>query len=235
MPAPAARSADGNDHVKLWDLPVRLVHWAIVVLLPWQWWTHKTNDIELHKQLGYVTLGLVVFRLLWGLVGSTTARFGHFVKGPGGVGSYLRTLRSNSAEPMVGHNPLGGWSVIALLGLLAAQVALGLFAQDVDGIESGPLSYLVSYDQADMAREWHELVFNVLLGVVALHIVAIVWYLAIKRDNLLVPMITGRKRFGQPVDAPEHASPWRMAVCAALAAAFAWWVSLGCPIPGATG
>jgi cytochrome b len=235
MPATGAQTATGDGRVKLWDLPVRLVHWAIVVLLPLQWWTDEIGNIALHKQLGYITLALVVFRLLWGLVGSSTARFGHFVRGPGGVGSYLRALRSNSAEPVVGHNPLGGWSVIALLGLLAVQVALGLFAQDIDGIESGPLSYLVSYDQADLAREWHEVVFNLMLAVVALHVIAIVWYLAVRRDNLLAPMITGRKRFDQPVEPPALASPWRMAVCALIAAAFAWWVSLGCPLPGAAG
>ncbi|MET0179405.1 MAG: cytochrome b/b6 domain-containing protein [Novosphingobium sp.] len=235
MPAPRAPLAAADDHVKLWDLPVRLVHWAIVVLLPWQWWTHETNDIELHKLLGYVTLGLVVFRLLWGVVGSSTARFGHFVKGPGGIGAYLRALRANASEPVVGHNPLGGWSVIALLALLTAQVALGLFAQDVDGIESGPLSYLVSYDQADAAREWHETVFNLMLAAIALHVVAIVWYLAVKRDNLLAPMITGRKRFDQPVQPPALAAPWRMVPCAFAAAAFAWWIALGCPLPGAAG
>src|SRR5687768_2369014 len=111
--------------IRLWDLPVRLVHWAFVLLLPALWWTAEEGEIEWHRRLAYMMLALLLFRLLWGFFGSATARFSQFVKGPAGILSYLR---DRPGPRVVGHNPLGGWSVLLLLGLLATQVALGLFA-----------------------------------------------------------------------------------------------------------
>jgi cytochrome b len=233
--APNASSATAARQVRLWDLPVRLVHWSFVILLPALWWAAEIRaDIELHKTLGYVMLALLAFRLLWGFVGSSTARFGEFVRGPRGVFSYLRDLRSKRAQPIVGHNPLGGWSVIALLLLLVAQLLLGLFAQDVDGIESGPLSYLVSYEGADAARELHQQVFNVLLALVAVHLGAIVFYRVVHGNDLVKPMITGSRQFAGPVREPAFVHPWRVIACLVVAAGLTWWVSLGCPIPGVT-
>jgi cytochrome b len=224
-----ATRGDGTAAIKLWDLPVRLVHWAFVVLLPWLWWTAKNGDIETHLKLGMVMLILVVFRILWGLLGSSSARFGSFVRGPVTVARYLRGLFGKEGEPIVGHNPLGGLSVVALLLLLAAQVGFGLVAQDTDGLYSGPLNSLVDYDTAEAARGWHELGFNVILAVVALHVLAIVFYLAVKRDNLLGPMITGRKRYPGTVAAPVMAPLWRLALCAGLAFGAGWWVWSGGP------
>lgn len=214
--------------VRLWDLPVRLVHWSFVALLPALWWTGDHGQIDRHKQFGTVMLGLVAFRLLWGLFGSATARFADFLAGPQRIIAYLR----GTAEPRPGHNALGGWSVVGLLGLLAAQATIGLFAQDIDGIESGPLSYLVSYDAADRARHWHQLGFNLLLGLIALHLAAILYYAAIKRDNLTKAMITGHKAYGAAVVQPRIAPAWRVVSCAVIAAGLAWWISNGAPLPG---
>ncbi|MBC2669350.1 cytochrome b/b6 domain-containing protein [Novosphingobium piscinae] len=225
-------SLAGVTATRLWDLPVRLVHWSFVVLLVALWLSAENGAIGLHKTLGLIMLGLVVFRLLWGFVGSSTARFAGFVRGPGRVLAYLRGLRDPGQAPVVGHNPLGGWSVLGLLGVLAVQVALGLVSQDTDGIESGPLNHLVSYDTAELARELHELLFNGLLLLVAIHLAAIVFYRVVKRDNLITPMITGRRQFAVPIEAPQIAPWWRAVLCAALAAALAWWVSLGAPKPG---
>lgn len=221
--------------IRLWDLPIRLVHWSFVVLLAALWWSAEVaHDNDLHKKFGYVMLALLVFRLLWGLVGSSTARFRQFVRGPRAVAGYLRNLRSADAQPIVGHNPLGGWSVMALLLLLILQVVVGLFAQDVDGIESGPLSYLVSYETADAARAVHQQIFNILLALVALHLAAVLFYRFVHRHDLVGPMVTGRKTFAGPVAEPTFASPLRMLVCVLLAGAVTWWVTLGCPIPGVT-
>jgi cytochrome b len=220
---------DGIASIKLWDLPIRVVHWSFVVLLPGLWWTAKKGDIDTHVKLGIAMLILVVFRILWGLVGSSTARFASFVRGPLTVARYLRGLFGKEGEPIVGHNPLGALSVVALLLLLAAQVGFGLVAQDTDGLYSGPLNSLVSYDTAEAARGWHELGFNVILGVVAIHVLAIVFYLAVKRDNLVTPMITGRKRYASAVAAPATAPLWRLALCLALAFGAGWWVWSGAP------
>ena len=217
---------------RLWDLPVRLVHWSFVVLLGALWISAENGAIGLHKTLGLIVLALLVFRLLWGLVGSSTARFAAFLRGPAGVRAYLRGLNDPHHPPVVGHNPLGGWSVVALLGLLLVQVGLGLVTQDTDGVQSGPLNHLVSYDTAELARELHELVFNVILAFVALHVAAILYYRVAKRDNLITPMITGSRRYAVAVAAPRMAPWWRAVLCAALAAALAWWISLGAPKPG---
>jgi cytochrome b len=217
--APAVRT-------KLWDWPIRLMHWSFALLMPALWWTWKSGDIATHELLGYITLGLLAFRLYWGFFGSSTARFLSFVKGPRGIWAYLRGTGPETA----GHNPVGALSVLILLGLMIAQVIVGLFTQDVDGIESGPLTYLVSYETADAARHWHDLLFDVLLGFIALHLAAIAFYQLVKRDNLVGPMLTGRKRMTVSMP-PSFAPWWRILVGAAISAGLAYWVSLGCPLP----
>ncbi len=221
---------DAGGMVRLWDAPVRIIHWAFVLLFPGLWWSAEKGDLALHQRLGYCMLALVVFRVLWGLFGSSTARFASFVKGPTAVFAYVRTLLSKSGEEKPGHNPLGAVSIIALLGLLTAQVSLGLFAQDEDAIESGPLSYLVSYEGADAAREWHHSLFDVLLVLVGIHVFAIAFYLFYKRDNLVKPMITGKKHFAKPVVAMESAPLWRTVVIGIFSAGFSFWISQGAPL-----
>lgn len=221
----------GERRIPVWDIPIRLVHWSFVLLLPGLWLTWKTGQMALHRQLGYVMLGLLIFRLYWGFFGSSPAQFVSFVRGPLVVLHYARTLFSKPGAPRLGHNPLGGWSVLILLGLLCAQVSLGLFAQDTDGIESGPLAHHVSFETADAARELHEIGFNLILVFVALHIGAVLFHLAFKRDNLIRPMITGHRAMPASVAPPQFAHPVRVIVGAALGIGGAWWVSLGCPLP----
>ncbi len=215
--------------VKLWDLPVRLIHWAFVGLMIALWWTWKTERMSLHVWLGNITLGLVVFRLLWGVMGSSPARFASFVKGPRAVTRYLGALFSKSAEPVVGHNPLGGWSVIALLGVLAAEVTLGLFAADTDGLNSGPLNYKVSDSLGETLTHWHGVVFYVLLALIAVHLAAIAFYFLVKRENLIGPMITGARTLPERVTPPRFAPLWRLAVCIVVTMGVMWWVSAGAP------
>lgn len=209
--------------VRLWDLPLRLVHWSLVLLIPALWWTWRSDDMALHERLGYIALGLLLFRIYWGIFGSSTARFAHFVKGPREIAAYLRG--GNPAN--VGHNPLGALSVLLLLGLMLAEVGLGLFVQDVDGIEAGPLAIYVSYETAEWARGWHALLFDAILAMVALHVAAILFYLLVKHDNLVGPMITGRKSFAREVQPPRLASFANALIGIALSAALVWWVSSG--------
>lgn len=225
--------AGGTRSVKLWDLPVRLVHWSFTGLIPALWWTAERGNISLHLTLGLIMLGLVVFRVLWGVVGSSTARFSSFVRGPGAIRAYLAAARSGSGAPVVGHNPLGALSVIGLLGLLALQVSLGTVAQDTDGVVSGPLNHLVSWDTAVAASEAHEIVFNLILALIAVHIAAILYYRLVRHDRLVAPMITGRKAFAAAVPSPRIAPLRRALLVAAIAAAVAVWVSWGVPPWGA--
>ncbi len=165
------------------------------------------------------------FRLIWGLVGGSTARFASFVRPPERVVEYMRGAEHSRRA---GHNPVGGYSVLAMLLLLALQVASGLFATDVDGLASGPLSYMVSFDQGRGAAALHELSFNVLLAVIGLHVVAILFYLFVRRRNLVRPMITGAGEGGEGEGgALVPARPIVLVAAIALSGALAWWTSTG--------
>ena len=178
--------------------------------------------MDWHRYSGYALLGLLIFRIYWGFAGSSSARFSQFLRSPGGVIAYLRESRDVSKD--AGHNPLGGWSVALLLTLMLAQVAIGLFVSDVDGIESGPLSHLVSFDTSRTLAEIHEIVFNVILAFIGLHIAAILFYLLVKRDNLLVAMFTGRRR-GVRLNAMTPVPAWRVLPGIVLASGIVWWVA----------
>jgi cytochrome b len=207
--------------VRVWDVPVRLVHRATVIAVALSWWTGETGRLEWHRWSGYALLGLVTFRIYWGFFGSSTARFRQFVRGPRAVAGYLRGAWNVAA----GHNPLGALSVLALIVLLLAQVMLGLFAVDVDGIESGPLSLYVSFETGRLAAEWHEAVFNVLLALTALHIVAIAWYRVVKKEKLVEAMIHGTRAYPQDVPPVQHASLLRLVLGIVLASGFTWAVA----------
>ena len=206
-----ARSTEKTARFRLWDAPVRLFHWAIVVLFAMSWGSGEYDNLELHRLFGYATLTLVLFRLGWGLAGSDTARFAYFLKGPRAVLAYAAGLARGDAPSHIGHNPLGGWSVMTILMLLLVQCGLGLFAVDVDGIESGPLNDLVSFETGRTVAHLHGAVFNLLLLVVLLHLAAIVFYRLVKRDNLILPMVTGTRPIepGQAKPVLGFASPWR--------------------------
>jgi cytochrome b len=208
--------------VRVWDVPTRLTHWLIVLLVGFSWWTAETSRMEWHRWSGYTMLGLVIFRIYWGLAGSSTARFSEFVRGPRAV---VRYLRGGWAEAP-GHNPLGALSVVALLALLAAQVTLGLFAVDVDGIESGPLSTYVSFEAGRAAAGWHETIFNVLLGLVALHVAAVGYYIIFRKQALVAAMVHGKRAYPAPQPpSMRSASALRLVIGVVVAAGLTWMVT----------
>jgi cytochrome b len=214
---------------RLWDLPIRLVHWSLVLLLPAMWWTAENDNLSLHMTLGYVAVAIVLFRIIWGFVGSSNARFSQFLKGPGAVAGYLRGFFSGEpAKAHAGHNPAGGWSVIILLLLLAAQVGLGLFALDEDNVGS-PLTSMVEYDTARSLAEIHELGFNLILAFVVIHIAAVLYYSLVKKDRIVPPMVTGSRDLPEDIEAPRIAPLWKAAVVLVITGAFAWWISKGMP------
>lgn len=180
--------------VRVWDLPVRLVHWAVAALFLFSWVTAEIDQLAWHKLSGYAILGLVVFRIYWGFVGGQTARFVSFVRGPRTFWHYAKSVFERQGERLLGHNPMGGWSVVALLSLLLIQCGLGLFATDVDGIESGPLDDLVSFHTGRLIAHLHGVVFNLLLALVGLHLAAILFYALHKREDLIGAMLHGYKR-----------------------------------------
>lgn len=218
--------ADNSSSVSIWDWPVRVSHWGFALLIPAMWYTAEYSHWGWHKRLGLVLLGLLVFRILWGFVGTRTARFSSFVKGPRAVVAYLR----GRYEHGIGHSPIGALSVIALLSAMLAQVGMGLFAGDpYDGM-TGPLNSLVSIATADWLTDTHEWFYWVVLGLVALHLGTIAFYAAVKRTNLVGPMVTG-KRLGagdHSNDAPGLAA---LVVAIGVAVGVAVWVAYGAPPP----
>jgi cytochrome b len=218
-----ALSSRTSEKQPVWDLPVRLVHWLLSALIVFSWWSVHNHHTDWHIWSGCAILTLLIFRLLWGLVGSSTARFANFIRGPRAIGQFLRGEWRG-----IGHSPLGAVSVIALFGAVAVQVGLGLISEDPDGLYFGPLSRLVSTDTSDSARDIHELWFNVILGLVVLHIAAIFFY-RLRGRHLTKPMITG-KAVLDPDSAPMRPGKWWVAlVCLAIAFAVVRWIVAGAP------
>jgi cytochrome b len=210
---------------KLWDLPTRIFHWTLAAAILAAWLT-AGKQMDWHRWLGYTVLGLLVFRIYWGFVGSGSARFSSFVKGPKATLAYAGTLANRDSDPSAGHNPIGAISVVALLVLILVQAGLGLFAVDIDGIESGPLSHLVDFDTGRLASKLHELTFRILQALVVLHIAAVGFYLVYKRQNLAGAMITGWGKFRAAPQVP-FAPAWLAVVGIVLGAAVAYAVSKG--------
>lgn len=173
--------------IKVWDLPLRVFHWALVACVIGSFVTQSIggNAMEWHGRCGLTVLGLVTFRLVWGFVGPTTARFSSFLRGPAAIRDYLQGRWHG-----IGHNPLGALSVVALLATLLALVLTGLFAND-DILFEGPLYGLVDKDLSDRITSLHKGFEPVILTLVGLHLAAIVFYVRVKKQPLVRAMITG--------------------------------------------
>lgn len=213
---------------RVWDLPTRLTHWLFVVGVAFSWWSAEEGQMQWHVWSGLTLLGLLVFRIYWGFAGPETARFAHFIKGPRAVIGYAGKLFKPNYRAAFGHNPLGALSVIALLLALIFQVSLGLFATDTSYVASGPLNHLVDSDTADEITDLHEDFFNWLLVLIGLHLAAIIFYLVVKRLNLIAPMLTGSRRAENAEGPPAGIAPvplWRFVIGVALALAVVWLVS----------
>ncbi len=210
----------------VWDLPVRLFHWTLVLLTILLYVSIDVLDnMDRHAQLGYALLALVLFRIIWGFVGGAYARFRDFLYGPGTVMRYAKTLPEAKPEPIAGHNPLGGWMVLVLLLGLLTQAIMGLFSND-DILFDGPLTDLVSKEVSDTLTALHAQLFNVLLVLVVIHIAAVVYHKVRKKENLVSAMITGYKE----LPAESHAEPnrggksWLAAIILAVCAGLVYWL-----------
>ncbi len=216
--------------VRIWDLPTRLFHWALAATVTGSLVSAKIggNAMAWHFWFGYTAFSLLVFRLLWGLVGGHWSRFVSFVYAPGTVVRYLRSQGRADEHLDVGHSPLGSFSVFALLFVLLAQVATGLVADD-EIATVGPLNRLVSSDLALSATSWHKSFGQwAVFGLIGLHIAAIVYYTLIKKRSLVLPMIRGDKTL-PPGYACQRRRSWP--ACGGIGAgAFVRWLGrLGRP------
>ncbi len=170
----------------VWDIPTRLFHWALASNFLVSWLSFEMGRMQVHLYAGYTMLSLLLFRIAWGFLGSRHSRFSDFVRGPAAALRYLR----NGTNPTPGHNPLGGWSVLALLGLLLAQGVSGLFNADTEGTRA-PYHHLLSEQQANWVGLVHQRVFDALLVLVALHLLAVAFHTRFRNEPLLAAMIRG--------------------------------------------
>lgn len=209
----------------VWDLPTRLFHWSLVILVVAAFVTAKVggNAMVWHGRIGLAIIGLLVFRIVWGFVGSTYARFLQFVRGPGTIRAYLRGEWSG-----LGHNPLGALSVLALLGILTIQATTGLFSNDDIAFE-GYLVPLIGMEASSSITGFHHLLEKILMALVALHVGSIVFYARVKKHNLVKPMLTGWAD-----GSPEQSARGGKAVAfviAVLIATTAVWAASGALLP----
>lgn len=216
--------------VRIWDLPTRLFHWTLVALIAFSWWSAEEEHLDWHFWSGLAVLSLLVFRLLWGLFGSSTARFANFVRGPRQVVAYLKNMKGWRA---IGHSPLGALSVLAMLGAIAVQVCLGLFAVDKDGLFEGPLAYLVSLETSEEIADLHEDWFDVLLVLIGLHIAALLFYRLVLGKKLIGPMVTGQGDTEASVEPMRRGRWWVALLCLVGGIAVTRWVIAGAPPFGA--
>jgi cytochrome b len=188
--------------VRIWDIPTRLFHWSLVVLIGISFYTGLSGgfvEMDYHMISGYCILSLVLFRILWGLFGGYYARFTTFVKGPGTIIRYLKNLSTKTlnTKPYAGHNPLGALSIVFILLVLLTQAMTGMFAND-DIMLEGPLVHLVSYDTSRMLTGIHKTNKWIIGALVLIHLLAILFYQFYKKDRLIIPLIPGRKLLSEP-------------------------------------
>ncbi len=188
----AAVAEPVDARIRVWDLPTRLFHWVLVALIVTLWITAIRGWMTVHYVCGVAVLVLVLFRVAWGFFGSTTARFADFAASPRRVFAYLRALGRGEAPSHEGHNPAGGWMVMTFLLLLLAQALLGLFANDEFAFK-GPFAEFVSGKRSDLLTRVHVFLFDAILVCIWVHVCAIGFYALVKRDNLIIPMMSGMK------------------------------------------
>ncbi len=224
-----------NNKRLVWDIPTRLFHWLLVGSIAASWATAKVGIdwTEIHFLLGYWTAGLILFRIVWGFIGPKHARFSNFFPSPKKLQSYLKDVLKRDSKPSVGHNPIGAFMVFALLAILGIQVATGLFASD-DIFFDGPFKPAVDDKTSEQLTRIHNFNFDILLILIAIHILAIIAYLGYKKQNLILPMITGKKKASiVPKQEAIASSRFLLAIIAAFVIAIIIWAALtyGTPAP----
>jgi cytochrome b len=214
-----APSADEEREVPVWDLGVRVFHWALLILVVTSFVTIKVGGaaFQYHIWSGYAILALLVFRIVWGFVGGTHARFANFVRGPAACLAAFKAMFDRAGHASsVGHNPLGALSVVALLAALLFQAVSGLFVND-DSFYEAPLVPWITKALSDRITSLHHLNEKIIIGLVILHLLAIAFYWFYHRENLIKPMFTGVKRLRGAVAESRYGNPLVALVVLALA------------------
>lgn len=207
------KQTSATTSVKIWDLPTRIFHWTLVFGMGFLWLSAELGGLwmDWHMQAGILMLALIIFRIIWGFVGSDTSRFSSFIKSPAHSIHHLKELKDGGTAYYAGHNPLGAWMVVFLLVGILLQALSGLFVSD-DILVEGPLYGLVAESTAGALTGFHHIWFNILLLAAVVHIFTLGFYKIRKRTNLIKAMVSGSADWPveqQPM--PAHLSfksPW---------------------------
>jgi len=187
------------EKIKVWDSPTRIFHWLLACSITGLWYTGSESMMDIHFPLAYVTLILIVFRIIWGFVGSHYSRFSSFPLSPKTAFKYL-TNKGYTWQP--GHNPLGSWGVIFMLISISLQLITGLFSND-SILKEGPLAHYISNDLSDSMTSLHSLNINYLLVLIGFHITAVLFHNFIKKEDIIVGMLTGKRTVMEPSTKPD--------------------------------
>ena len=216
-----------SDRIRVWDLPTRIFHWTLVVLVVFSFTTGKIGGgwMDWHLKSGYAILTLLVFRLGWGILGSRTARFASFVRGPRVAWAYAREILASRRPSAIAHNPLGGWMVLLLIAMLLVQAASGLFADDEIATQ-GPLAVKVSNALVSRMSAIHSYNSWVIAGAVAVHVLAVMFYQWGLKVEVMRPMFHGWKSVppGMRPSDLSQASPVLALIVLACAVALVYWL-----------
>ncbi len=212
------RSDENSFVVRVWDLPTRLFHWLLVCCVAGSLITGNMGGLTMtyHEWCGVAILAMILFRIVWGAVGGVHSRFNSFLTGPRVVLDYTRRLFGGESNRYLGHNPLGGWSIITMLASLLIQVCSGLFAND-DILTEGPLAFLISNDLSDQLTYLHHANKWILISLLAVHVLAVVFYWFVKRENLVAPMVSGNKKWPEKVKDSDDKKLMAMGIFTAIA------------------
>ncbi len=211
------QSSLASHRVLVWELPVRLFHWSIFVLVAAAYVSWRLNWMDWHVWIGYAALTAVLFRILWGFFGGDCARFAHFLAGPRAAAAHLRHALQREPDRQIGHNAAGGWMVVLLLALLLTETISGLLINN-DVADEGPLTELMPAPVANALTATHSIGWDLLAAAVCVHIAAILLYAGVKRQDLVSPMFTGRKALPSEVAAPRRGGALRAIVLLAISA-----------------
>ncbi len=213
LPNQSGHQATGNLTVAAWDLPTRIFHWLLVGLVAFSWasmeYAEELRDplLKWHRWSGLLILTVLVWRLLWGIFGSSTSRFKNFVPYPKDVTTYVKAMMDGTEPKYLGHNPLGSLMVLALIATLFTQASLGLFAVEHNDLTAGPLYRFLSEEGRKTATSLHHMLFNLgLFWLISAHIAANVFYAIIRREPLIKAMFTGRKPAAHYADSTDGAT-----------------------------
>ncbi len=213
--------------IKVWDIYIRTFHWLLLICILVSFISFRLDEMDIHFISGHCVLALLIFRVIWGVIGSRTALFHTFIKGPGAVLNYVKNPSSERFKGMIGHSPIAALSVIAMLGIISLQVATGLISDD-EILLQGPLAKYVSGEMSYQATTYHGINAKLIVGLIVLHLAAIAFYRFIKKDDIVKPMVTGQKEvaedYAEKAPSLDEKKPILAAMAILVAVAIAYFV-----------